>query len=453
MFNNLTESLSQALKKMRGCGRLTEDNLKDTLREVRKSLLEADVSLPVVRSCIRNVKERAINQIVNKSLTPSQEFIKLMKDELTLVMGEKNETLNLKIEPPAVILLVGQQGSGKTTSVAKISKLLHDKYKKKVLMVSTDIYRPAAIQQLETLSKEIGLDFFSSYLNQNPIDIVKSALHQAKLRFHDVLIVDTSGCLYLDSFKMKELKELSKVIKPIETLLVVDAMTGQDAANIARAFNESLQLTGIILTKLDGDARGGAALSIRYVTGKPIKFMGVGEKLEALEPFHPDRIASRILGMGDILSLIEDIENKVDRVEAEKLAQKTFKNNNLDFNDFLNQLKQFRNIGGVSNLLNKLPGMKEVPDHIQSQLNNTSLKRMEAMIQSMTRKERQCPHIIKGSRKRRIAFGSGVTVQDVNRLLKQLNDMQQMVQKIKKGGMEKMMRNIKDMIPTSFTRH
>ncbi|VFP82283.1 signal recognition particle protein [Candidatus Erwinia haradaeae] len=453
MFNNLTESLSQALKKIRGCSRLTEDNLKDTLREVRKSLLEADVALPVVRSCIRHVKERAINQIVNKSLTPSQEFIKLMKDELTLVMGEKNETLNLKTEPPAVILLVGQQGSGKTTSVAKISKLLHDKYKKNVLMVSADIYRPAAIQQLETLSKEIGLDFFSSYLNQNPIDIVKSALQQAKLRFHDVLVVDTSGCLYLDSLKMKELKELYTVIKPIETLLVVDAMTGQDAANIARAFNESLQLTGIILTKLDGDARGGAALSIRYVTGKPIKLIGVGEKIEALEPFHPDRIASRILGMGDILSLIEDIENKVDRVEAEKLAQKTFKKNNLDFNDFLNQLKQFRNIGGVSTLLSKLPGMKEVPDHIQSQLNNTSLKRMEAMIQSMTCKERQYPNIIKGSRKRRIASGSGMTVQDVNRLLKQLNDMQQMVQKIKKGGMEKMMRSIKDMIPTSLTRH
>ncbi|VFP88871.1 signal recognition particle protein [Candidatus Erwinia haradaeae] len=453
MFNNLTKSLSQALRKIRGCSRLTEDNIKDTLREVRKSLLEADVSLPVVRLCIRHVKERAINQIVNKSLTPGQEFIKLMKQELTLLMGEKNEHLNLKVQPPAVIILVGQQGAGKTTSVGKISKFLHDKYKKKVLIASSDIYRPAAIQQLETLSKQIGVDFFSSHSSQNPIDIVKSAAHQAKLQFYDVLIVDTAGCLHIDDVKMKEIKTLHTTIMPVETLLVVDAMMGQDAANIARSFNESLPLTGVILTKLDGDSRGGAALSIRYITGKPIKFIGVGEKIEELEPFYPDRIASRILGMGDILSLIEDIENKVDKVEAEKLAKKTLKNNNLDFNDFLNQLKQFKNIGGVSGLLSKLPVIEEIPTYIQSHLNDISISRMEAMIQSMTYKERQYPNIIKGSRKRRIASGSGMTVQDVNRLLKQLNDMQQMMNKIKKGGMDKMFQNIKDLMSTGFTRH
>ncbi|SUP85666.1 signal recognition particle protein [Yersinia pseudotuberculosis] len=346
MFENLTDRLSRTLRNISGRGRLTEENIKETLREVRMALLEADVALPVVRDFINRVKERAVGHEVNKSLTPGQEFVKIVKNELISAMGEVNNELNLAAQPPAVVLMAGLQGAGKTTSVAKLGKFLKEKQKKKVLVVSADVYRPAAIKQLETLAQGVGIDFFPSDAQEKPIDIVNRALQQAKLKFYDVLIVDTAGRLHVDEAMMDEIKQVHAAIKPVETLFVVDAMTGQDAANTAKAFNEALPLTGVVLTKVDGDARGGAALSIRHITGKPIKFLGVGEKSDALEPFHPDRIASRILGMGDVLSLIEDIESKVDRVQAEKLATKLKKGDGFDLNDFLDQLKQMRNMGG-----------------------------------------------------------------------------------------------------------
>ncbi|OFC58179.1 signal recognition particle protein [Candidatus Erwinia dacicola] len=450
MFDNLTNRLSKSLRNISGRGRLTEDNIKDALREVRLALLEADVALPVVREFIGLVKARAVGHEVNKSLTPGQEFVKIVKNELVAAMGEENNTLNLAAQPPAVVLLVGLQGAGKTTSVGKLGKFLREKHKKKVLVVSADFYRPAAIKQLETLAEQVGVDFCPSDLSQNPVDIVKNALQQAKLKFYDVLLVDTAGRLHVDEAMMDEIKQVHAAINPVETLFVVDAMTGQDAANTSKAFNEALPLTGVVLTKVDGDARGGAILSIRYIIGKPIKFMGVGEKNEALEPFYPERIASRILGMGDMLSLIEDIESKVDRTQAEKLTSKLKKGNGFDLNDFLDQLKQMRNMGGMASLMGKLPGMGQLPDNVKSQMDDKVLVRMEAMINSMTRKEREKPEIIKGSRKRRIATGSGMQVQDVNRLLKQFDDMQRMMKKIKKGGMAKMMSGMKGMMPPGF---
>lgn len=450
MFDNLTNRLSQTLRNISGRGRLTEDNIKETLREVRMALLEADVALPVVREFINRIKEQAVGQEVNKSLTPGQEFIKIVKNELISAMGEENNSLNLAAQPPAVVLMAGLQGAGKTTSVGKLGKFLREKHKKKVLVVSADIYRPAAIRQLETLAEQVNIDFFPSDTQQKPIDIVRDALKQAKLKFYDVLLVDTAGRLHIDEAMMEEIQQIHAEIKPVETLFVVDAMTGQDAANTAKAFSEALPLTGVVLTKVDGDARGGAALSIRHITGKPIKFMGVGEKTDALEPFYPDRIASRILGMGDVLSLIEDIESKVDKTQAEKLANKLKKGGGFDLNDFLSQLQQMRNMGGMAGLMGKLPGMGQVPDHLKSQMDDKHLVRMEAVINSMTRKEREKPEIIKGSRKRRIAAGSGMQVQDVNRLLKQFDDMQRMMKKMKKGGMSKMMRNMKGMMPPGF---
>lgn len=450
MFENLTDRLSQTLRNISGRGRLTEDNIKETLREVRMALLEADVALPVVRSFINQVKERAVGQEVNKSLTPGQEFVKIVQDELTKAMGAENSVLNLAAQPPAVILMAGLQGAGKTTSVGKLARLLKDKHKKKVIVVSADVYRPAAIKQLQTLAESINVDFFPSDTNEKPIDIVNHALDHAKLKFYDVLIVDTAGRLHVDSAMMDEIKELHATIKPIETLFVVDAMTGQDAANTAKSFNEALPLTGVILTKIDGDARGGAALSIRQITGKPIKFLGVGEKTDALEPFYPDRIASRILGMGDMLSLIEELEGNVDREKAEKLARKLKKGDRFDLTDFLDQLKQMRNMGGMTNMLSKLPGMGQLPDAIKSQMDDKILVKMEAIINSMTIKERAEPSIIKGSRKRRIAMGSGTHVQDVNKLLKQFDDMQRMMKKMKKGGMAKMLRGMKGMMPPSL---
>lgn len=450
MFENLTDRLSQTLRNISGRGRLTEDNIKETLREVRMALLEADVALPVVRSFINQVKERAVGQEVNKSLTPGQEFVKIVQDELTKAMGAENSVLNLAAQPPAVILMAGLQGAGKTTSVGKLARLLKDKHKKKVIVVSADVYRPAAIKQLQTLAESINVDFFPSDTNEKPIDIVNHALDHAKLKFYDVLIVDTAGRLHVDSAMMDEIKELHATIKPIETLFVVDAMTGQDAANTAKSFNEALPLTGVILTKIDGDARGGAALSIRQITGKPIKFLGVGEKTDALEPFYPDRIASRILGMGDMLSLIEELEGNVDREKAEKLARKLKKGDRFDLTDFLDQLKQMRNMGGMTNMLSKLPGMGQIPDAIKSQMDDKILVKMEAIINSMTIKERAEPSIIKGSRKRRIAMGSGTHVQDVNKLLKQFDDMQRMMKKMKKGGMAKMLRGMKGMMPPSL---
>lgn len=450
MFENLTDRLSQTLRNISGQGRLTDENIKDTLREVRMALLEADVALPVVRDFIAHVKENAVGHEVNKSLTPGQEFVKIVKQALITAMGEVNTELNLATQPPAVVLMAGLQGAGKTTSVVKLAKLLKEKQKKKVLVVSVDIYRPAAIRQLETLAESAGIDFFASDITEKPLDIANRALQQAKLKFYDVLIVDTAGRLHVDEAMMDEIKQLHAAIKPIETLFVVDAMTGQDAANTARAFNEALPLTGIVLTKIDGDARGGAALSIRHVTGKPIKFLGVGEKSDALEPFYPDRIASRILGMGDVLSLIEDIESKVDREQAQKLANKLKQGDAFDLTDFLEQLKQMRNMGGVASMLSKLPGAAQLPANVKSQMDDKVLVRMEAIINSMTLKERTKPEIIKGSRKRRIAQGSGMQVQDVNRLLKQFDDMQRMMKKMKKGGMAKMMRGMKGMMPPGF---
>jgi signal recognition particle subunit SRP54 len=446
MFENLTERLSKTLRNISGRGRLTEDNIKDALREVRMALLEADVALPVVRDFIHQVKQKAVGQDVNKSLTPGQEFVKIVQNELTLAMGEVNSELNLATQPPAVLLMAGLQGAGKTTSVAKLATFLKNKEKKKVLMVSADVYRPAAIKQLETLGQAIQVDVFPSQSQQKPLDIAQNALKHAKLHFYDVLIIDTAGRLHVDSDMMTEIKQLHQAINPIETLFVVDAMTGQDAANTAKAFNEALPLTGVILTKVDGDARGGAALSIRHITGKPIKFLGMGEKTDALEPFYPDRIASRILGMGDVISLIEELQSKVDHEKAEKIAAKLKKGDKFDLNDFLDQLKQMRDMGGMTAMLAKLPGIGQLPEQVKSQMDDKITVKMEAMINSMTLKERSNPEIIKGSRKRRIAAGSGTQVQDVNRLLKQFDDMQRMMKKMKGGGMMKMMRNMKGLM-------
>lgn len=444
MFDNLTDRLSQTLKNISGRGRLTDDNIQDALRDVRMALLEADVALPVVREFIKQVKEKAIGLDVSKSLTPGQEFIKIVQQELTWAMGEENHKLNLAAQPPAVILMAGLQGAGKTTSVAKLALFLKNKEKKKVLVVSADVYRPAAIKQLETLAQQLDVGFFPSNNSQKPIEIATQAIQYAKLHFFDVLIVDTAGRLHVDGDMMTEIKDIHHALNPIETLFVVDAMTGQDAANTAKAFNDVLPLTGVVLTKVDGDARGGAALSIRQITQKPIKFMGIGEKTDALEPFYPERIASRILGMGDVLSLIDELESKVDLVKAEKMAKKLKKGDKFTFNDFLEQLKQMKSMGGMGSLLAKLPGMGQLPDHIKNQMDDKVITKMEAIINSMTFKERLDADIIKGSRKRRIAEGSGTQVHDVNKLLKQFTEMQRMMKKMKGGGMMKMMRTMKN---------
>ncbi|CAM3503662.1 Signal recognition particle protein [Vibrio aerogenes CECT 7868] len=446
MFENLTDRLSNTLKNISGKGRLTEDNIKETLREVRMALLEADVALPVVRDFVARVKEGAVGVEVSKSLTPGQEFIKIVQSELEAVMGESNEAIDLASQPPAVILMAGLQGAGKTTSVGKLSKLLSERDKKKVLVVSADVYRPAAIKQLETLAGDVGVDFFPSSPDQKPVQIAEAAIDHAKRKFYDVLIVDTAGRLAIDEEMMKEIQSLHSIVNPVETLFVVDAMTGQDAANTAKAFGDALPLTGVILTKVDGDARGGAALSVRHITGKPIKFLGVGEKTDALEPFHPDRVASRILGMGDVLSLIEDIQRNVDQDKAQKLARKFKEKKGFDLEDFREQLGQMQNMGGMMGMLDKLPGMANMKDDIKGKVDDKMFKQMEAIISSMTMKERQNPDIIKGSRKKRIASGSGTKVQDVNRLLKQFTQMQKMMKKMQKGGMKGMMRNMQGMM-------
>ena len=448
MFENLTERLSATLRNISGRGRLTDDNIKDTLREVRMALLEADVALPVVKEFVNRVKERAVGQEVSKSLSPGQAFIKIVHGELISVMGEANQDLDLATQPPAILLMAGLQGAGKTTSVAKLAKLLTERQKKKVLVVSADVYRPAAIKQLETLANDIGVEFFPSDTSQTPSQIAAAALDSARKRYFDVLIVDTAGRLHVDSEMMEEIQLLHKQLNPIETLFVVDAMTGQDAANTAKAFSEALPLTGVILTKADGDARGGAALSVRHITGKPIKFIGMGEKTDALEPFHPDRIASRILGMGDVLSLIEEMERNVDKEKATKLAQKVQKGKGFDLEDFRDQLVQMRNMGGMMSMLDKLPGVSGLPENVKGQLDDKLTVRMEAIINSMTKGERRNPDIIKGSRKKRIAMGSGTEIQDVNRLLKQFDQMQKMMKKVAgKGGLRKMMGNMKNMLP------
>lgn len=442
MFDHLSERLSTSLKAISGRGRLTEDNIKDTLREVRMALLEADVALPVVRDFVARVKERAVGAEVNKSLTPGQEFLKIVKQELEHAMGDGNVPLNLAAQPPAVILMAGLQGAGKTTSVGKLAKYLREKLKKKVLVVSADVYRPAAIKQLETLASEVEVSFFPSTVDQRPVAIAQAAIAHAKKQFFDVVLVDTAGRTAIDEAMMAEIQELHQAVNPIETLFVVDAMTGQDAANTARAFSEALPLTGIILTKTDGDARGGAALSIRHITGKPIKFLGVGEKTAALEAFHPERVASRILGMGDVLSLIDELEQKVDKDKAAKVAQKVMKEGKFSLEDFRDQLAQMRDMGGMMGLLDKMPGMGAMSAQVKGQMDDKMTVRMEAIINSMTPKERTHPDLIKGSRKRRIAAGSGTQVQDVNKLLKQFLQMQKMMKKMKGGGMSKMLRGL-----------
>lgn len=447
MFDNLSERLNKTLKTLKGQGRLTESNIKDALRDVRRALLEADVALTVVKSFITKVQERAIGQEVSTSLNPGQAFIKIVKDELTHVMGEEASPLNFNVEPPAVIMMAGLQGAGKTTSVGKLAKWLTEREKKKVMVVSADVYRPAAIKQLETLAAQVGVEFFPSSADQDPVEIAKAAHAEARRKFMDVLILDTAGRLHIDADMMDEIKHLHANVKPAETLFVVDAMTGQDAANTAKAFNDALALTGVILTKTDGDARGGAALSIREITGKPIKFLGAGEKTDALEPFHPERMAGRILGMGDVLSLIEEAEAKIDKQKAEKFAKKLQKSGQFDLEDFLEQLQQIKNMGGVGGLLGKLPGMGQLKDQISGDVAEKEFKRLEAIIQSMTPQERAFPTVIKGSRKRRIATGSGTSVQDVNKLLKQFTQMQKMMKKASKGGMKNMMRGLAGKLP------
>ncbi|MCP3668707.1 MAG: signal recognition particle protein [Gammaproteobacteria bacterium] len=443
MFDNLTERLGGVLDKLRGQGRLTDENIKETMREVRMALLEADVALPVVRHFVDRVKEQALGEEVMKSLTPGQVLIKIVNDELVKVMGEANESLNLAAQPPAVILMAGLQGSGKTTSVAKLSRWLKETQRKSVMVVSCDVYRPAAIDQLQTLAAEVEADFFPSTPDQSPQAIAKNALEAARKQYKDVLIVDTAGRLHIDEEMMGEIKALHAGINPVETLFVVDSMTGQDAANTAKAFNDALPLTGVILTKTDGDARGGAALSIREITGKPIKFLGVGEKTTALEPFHPDRMASRILGMGDVLSLVEEVQAKVDHTKAEKLAKKLQKGKGFDLEDFRDQMEQMSNMGGMGAMMDKLPGMGQIPDHVKQQVNDKQVVHTIAIINSMTPKERRFPNLIKGSRKKRIAQGSGTQVQEINKMLKQFAQMQKMMKKMKGGGMAKMMRGLK----------
>ncbi len=447
MFENLTDRLSKALKQIRGQARLTDDNIKDALREVRMALLEADVALPVVREFIERVRQRAVGQDVLQSLTPGQALVKVVRDELTALMGDANEELNLSTTPPAVILMAGLQGSGKTTTAGKLARFLIERRKKTVLVASCDIYRPAAIDQLQKLAQEVGASFYPSQTDQDPVAIALAAVDAARKQFRDVVIIDTAGRLHIDSAMMDEIKRIHAALNPIETLFVVDSMTGQDAANTAKAFNDVLPLTGVVLTKADGDARGGAALSIRSITQTPIKFLGMGEKSNALEPFYPDRMASRILGMGDVLSLVEEAERHIDRKEAEKLAEKVKKGKGFDLEDFRNQILQMKKMGGLTGLLDKLPGVSNLPAEVKGQVNDKELKKMEAMINSMTLRERHFPDTIKGSHKRRIAAGSGMQVQDVNKLLKQFDQMQKMMKKMSHGGLGKMMRSLKGKLP------
>ncbi|MDD4978084.1 MAG: signal recognition particle protein [Gallionella sp.] len=446
MLDNLTQRLSGVIKNLRGQARLSETNIQDALREVRMALLEADVALPVVKEFIAQVKVAALGHEVIGNLNPGQAFIGVVHRELTKLMGEHNDALNLAAVPPAVILMAGLQGAGKTTTAGKLAKLLRDQQKKKVLLVSCDIYRPAAIEQLRTLASQLDIDFFTSDISQKPKDIAYDALDFARKHHHDVLIVDTAGRLAIDAAMMDEIKQLHALLDPIETLFVVDAMTGQDAVNTAKAFGEALPLTGIVLTKLDGDARGGAALSVRNITGKPIKFIGVSEKANGLEAFHPERMASRVLGMGDVLSLIEEAHREVDHAEAEKLANKMKTGKGFDLNDFKMQMVQMRKMGGMSAMMDKLPAQLSQAA-AGAKVDDKAINRLEGIINSMTMAERSKPELIKASRKRRIAMGAGVQVMHVNQLLNQFEQTQKMMKMFSKGGMAKMMRGMAGKLP------
>ena len=452
MLDNLSHRLARVVKTMRGEARLTEANTQEMLREVRMALLEADVALPVVRELIAKVKEKALGEEVVGSLSPGQALVGVVQRELTAIiggdLGPEAARLNLAVTPPAVILMAGLQGAGKTTTVGKLGRHLREQAKKKVLVVSADVYRPAAIEQLRAVAAQVNVDFFPSSPSDKPVDIVLAAVDWAKKHYHDVLIVDTAGRLAIDEAMMTEIKALEAALSPAETLFVVDAMAGQDAVNTARAFGEALPLTGVVLTKLDGDSRGGAALSVRHVTGKPIKFVGVGEKLAALEAFHPERMASRILGMGDIVALVEEAQRGVDMVEAEKLAKKVKSGARFDLEDFKSQLQQMNKMGGLGGMLDKLPAQfQQAAAKTDMGKAEREVKRMEGIINSMTPGERAKPELIKASRKRRIAAGAGVPVQEVNRLLKQYDQMQGVMKTMQKGGMAKLMRGMRGMMP------
>ncbi|MBW7859552.1 MAG: signal recognition particle protein [Rhodocyclaceae bacterium] len=446
MLDNLTQRLSKVVKTLRGQARLTEENIQEAMREVRMALLEADVALPVVKDLISRVREKAVGQEVIGSLTPGQALVGVVHDELKALMGGTHAGLDLSTQPPAVILMAGLQGAGKTTTTGKLGKLLRERMKKKVLAVSADVYRPAAIDQLKSVSAQAGIDFFPSSPDQKPVDIARAALDHARRHYYDVVLLDTAGRLAIDEAMMAEIKDLHAAVRPVETLFIVDAMLGQDAVNTARAFNDALPLTGVILTKLDGDSRGGAALSVRHVTGKPLKFAGVGEKLSGLEEFHPERMASRILGMGDILGLVEEARRNVDEEKARDFARKLKTGKGFDLNDFKEQIGQMRRMGGLSSMLEKLPAqLSQAAGQLQGGAEEKSIGRIEGIINSMTPAERARPEIIKASRKRRIAAGSGVPVQEVNRLLKQFEQTQKMMKQFSKGGMQKMMRSMKGM--------
>jgi len=446
MLDNLSQRLSRVIKEVRGEARLTDSNIQDALREVRMALLEADVALPVVRDFVARVKDKALGKDVAGSLTPGQALVGVVHAELTALMGGESAALDLAVTPPAVILMAGLQGSGKTTTTGKLAKFLLEDYRKKPLLVSCDVYRPAAIEQLATLAEQAGVDFFPSATGEQPLSIALAALDHARRHYYDVLLVDTAGRLAIDEQMMREISELHAALKPAETLFIVDSMQGQDAVNVARAFSEALPLTGVVLTKLDGDARGGAALSVRQVTGKPIKFAGVGEKLNGLEAFHPERMASRILGMGDVLSLVEEARKSVDIEEAKKLADKVKRGKGFDLEDFKQQIGQMRKMGGISALVDKLPAQLAQAAQ-SSQVDERQMRRLEGIINSMTRDERARPELMKASRKRRVAAGAGVTVQEVNRMLAQFEQMRKMMKQMHKGGLQKMMRSMKGVMP------
>lgn len=442
MFESLSDRLNRSFQAVRGRGRLTEDNIQDTLREVRMALLEADVALSVVKDFVERIRTRAVGAEVTSSVTPGQALVKIVNDELTELLGSTNSELNLRVKPPAVILMAGLQGSGKTTTTGKLAAHLKQTGKQSVLVVSADVYRPAAIDQLEQVASDVGVDFQPSNSGQKPKKIAAEAREAARKGLYDVLIVDTAGRLGVDDAMMDEIATLNKTVEPAETLFVVDSMTGQDAANSAKAFGDALPLTGIVLTKVDGDARGGAALSVREITGRPIKFMGVGEKLDALESFHPDRVASRILGMGDVVSLVEDAEQKVDQDKADKLAKKLKKGKGFDLDDMAEQLNQMQQMGGIDALMEKMPSGGQMPKGMTGAASDQQVGQMLAMVSSMTPREKTYPDLIRASRKRRIAGGSGTEVQDVNRLLKQHQQMKKMMKKFSKGGMNKMMQSM-----------